>query len=72
MATFARIGATPNTVLNRAELAAAGHFFTRYLHPDHGEALQRMQRRWRRLCRFGCSPGIAKADIYRETLMQLT
>jgi hypothetical protein len=71
VATFGRIRATSTAPLNRAELAAAGQFFSRYLCPDHAEAKQRMRRRWRRLCRFGCLRGTEKADIFRQILAQL-
>jgi glycosyltransferase involved in cell wall biosynthesis len=68
---FDRIRNTAKALLNRAELVAAGQFFARYLHPDHQEAKQCMQRRWRRLCRFGCLRGIVRADIVHETLARL-
>ena len=72
IAIFERIRTTAKTPLNRAELAAAGQFFARFLHPEHDEAKQRMRRRWRRLCRFGCLRDIVKADIRDETLAQLS
>ena len=72
IAIFERIRTTTKSPLNRAELAAAGQFFARYLHPEHKEAKQRMRRRWRRLCRFGCRRDIVKADIRDETLAQLS
>jgi glycosyltransferase involved in cell wall biosynthesis len=71
IATFIRICASSTASLNRAELAAAGQFFVRYLHPEHQEAKQRMRRRWRRLCRFGCLRSTAKTDVFRDTLARL-
>jgi hypothetical protein len=71
IAIFERIRATAKAPLNRAELAAAGKFFARYLHPEDQEAKQRMRRRWRRLCHFGCLRDMVKADICDDTLAQL-
>jgi hypothetical protein len=70
LATLTRISHIVTPTLSRLELRAAGQFFTRFLCPDHEEAKQRMRRRWRRLCRYGCVPGTAKADIFSETLAQ--
>jgi glycosyltransferase involved in cell wall biosynthesis len=72
IATFIRICAASAAPLDRTELAAAGRFFVRYLHPDHEEAKQRMRRRWQRLCRFGCLQGVEKMDILSETLSHLS
>jgi len=71
IAIFERIRTTAKAPLNRAELAAAGQFFARYLHPEDQEAKQRMRRRWRRLCHFGCLRDMVKADICDDTLAQL-
>jgi len=71
IATFARISAAFAAPLNRTELTEAGQFFAHYLHPVNEEARQRMRRRWRRLCRFGCQKGTKKTDIYCETLERL-
>jgi glycosyltransferase involved in cell wall biosynthesis len=72
IAIFERIRTAAKAPLNRAELTAAGQFFARYLHPEDQEAKRRMRRRWRTLCRFGCLRGIARADIYDDTLAQLS
>ena len=69
--TLERIRATAKAPLNRAELAAVGRFFVRYLHPDHEEVKQRTRHKWRRLCRGSCQRGMARADIYAETLAKL-
>jgi glycosyltransferase involved in cell wall biosynthesis len=71
IAIFERIRTTAKAPLNRAELTDAGRLFARYLHPEDQEAKHRMRRRWRALCRFGCLHGMAKADIYDDTLAQL-
>ena len=71
IATFASISAAFAAPLNQTELTEAGQFFARYLHPVDEEAKQRMRRRWRRLCRFGCQHGTKKTDIYCETLERL-
>jgi len=71
IAAFVRMRTASTALLDRAELAAAGRIFVRYLHPSHEEAKQRMRRRWRRLCRKGCLQGIEKTDIYGDTLSYL-
>ena len=72
VADFVRIRRAGVDPLDRAELAASGRIFARYLHPGHEEAKLHMRRRWWRLCRFGCLQGIRKKDIYAKTLMHLS